>query len=222
MEDIFKKSFLEGYQSVEITIKYVFIALLAALALSVYIFLVYKVITRKAFYSQNFNVSLVGICLITTAIIITIQSSVVVSLGMVGALSIVRFRTAIKDPMDLIFLFWAIAVGIICGAGFAVYAALLSIFVTMAIIILNSIPLAKAPMILIVNCTDIDAENKIMDTVKKFCKAYKIKSRNLTPNTLDITVEVRTSAGNEVVRNIIDIDGVTSANLIYHDGEVTF
>lgn len=115
-KDIFKKSFLEGFASTEITTVTIVAALAVASALAFYIFLVYRVLTRKTFYSKNFNISLAGITVITAALILTMQSSVVLSLGMVGALSIVRFRTAIKDPMDLMFLFWSISVGIICGA----------------------------------------------------------------------------------------------------------
>ena len=118
-KDIFKKSFLEGFASTEITTVTVLAALAIACALAFYIFLTYRVLTRKTFYSKNFNISLAGITVITAALILTMQSSVVLSLGMVGALSIVRFRTAIKDPIDLMFLFWAISVGIICGAGLA-------------------------------------------------------------------------------------------------------
>ena len=112
-KDIFKKSFLEGYAGTEINTTTIVVALAIASALAFYMFLVYRVATRKTFYSKNFNISLAGITVITAGLILTMQSSVVLSLGMVGALSIVRFRTAIKDPMDLMFLFWSISVGII-------------------------------------------------------------------------------------------------------------
>lgn len=222
MESIFKKSFLEGYASADITVKSVIMALMITLVIGLYIFLTYKVLTRKTFYSKNFNISLVVTALITSAIIVTIQSSIVVSLGMVGALSIVRFRTAIKDPMDLGFLFWSISVGIICGAGFAIFAVLLSVFVTVAIIILHLIPVAKAPMILVVNCTDIDAEEKLLGKVSEYVKHYNVKSRNLTPSSLDLTIELRTENGGKLVRDLMNVEGVVSANLLQHDGEVTF
>ena len=115
-KDIFKKSFLEGFASTEITTLTVVTALGVACLLALYIFFVYRVVTRKTFYSKNFNITLAGVTVITASLILTMQSSVVLSLGMVGALSIVRFRTAIKEPMDLMFLFWSISVGIICGA----------------------------------------------------------------------------------------------------------
>jgi hypothetical protein len=123
--DLFKKSFLEGFAPADITTTTAAVAMLITCALALYIFVVYRVLTRKTFYSKSFNISLAGIALITCAIILTIQSSLVVSLGMVGALSIIRFRTAVKDPMDLMFLFWAIALGIICGVGLAEIAVML-------------------------------------------------------------------------------------------------
>ena len=222
MEDLFKKSFLEGYASTEITATFVLSALVITLAIGIYIFLCYRVLTRKTFYSKNFNISLVGVAMITAAIIVTIQSSIVVSLGMVGALSIVRFRTAIKDPMDLMFLFWSISVGIICGAGFALFAVILSVFLTIAVVILNAAPVTKAPLILIVNSSDIDNEQPIMEIVNKYAKHSTVKSRNMTAESLDLTVELRTDRGGELVRELINQSGITHANLLSHDGEVTY
>jgi uncharacterized membrane protein YhiD involved in acid resistance len=222
MQNIFKKSFLEGYASTDITITSVMAALMITFVIAVYIFFAYRVITRKTFYSKNFNISLVGVALITAAIIVTIQSSVVVSLGMVGALSIVRFRTAIKNPLDLMFLFWSISVGIICGAGYSIFAVMLSLVLTFAIVVLDRIPVAKAPMILVVNATDIDAEPTIIDKVKEYEKHSTVKSRNLTSSTLDLTIELRTDNGGALVRDLMNLEGVYSASLLSHDGEVTF
>lgn len=221
-KDIFKKSFLEGYSGAEITTFTVVAALAIACALALYIFLVYRVLTRKTFYSKNFNISLAGITVITAALILTMQSSVVLSLGMVGALSIVRFRTAIKDPMDLMFLFWSISVGIICGAGLSQVAVILSVIITVGIIILDKLPVAKAPMILVVNSADIDLEDKITETLGNYTKSYTVKSRNMTKDSLDLVIELRISKGNELVKQILALDGVTSASLLSHDGEVNF
>lgn len=220
-KDIFKKSFLEGFASTEITTTAVVVALAIASALALYIFLVYRVMTRKSFYSKNFNISLAGITVITAALILTMQSSVVLSLGMVGALSIVRFRTAIKDPMDLMFLFWAIGVGIICGAGLAQVAVILSVVITLGIFILERIPLGKAPMILVVNANDLDAEDQITQVVTQYDKHLRIKSRNVTENSLDMVVELRTTQGGKLVREVMNLSCVTSASLLSHDGEVT-
>ena len=221
-KDIFKKSFLEGYAGSEITLTTIVAALAIASALAFYIFLVYRVATRKTFYSKSFNISLAGITLITAALILTMQSSVVLSLGMVGALSIVRFRTAIKDPIDLMFLFWSISVGIICGAGLAQVAVVLSIIITIGILILNWFPVAKAPMILVVNCAELDAEIAVAETVRKYAKHFSVKSRNMTSSTLDLIIELRTAQGGELVREVMNLEQVTSASLLSHDGEVTF
>ena len=221
-KDIFKKSFLEGYAGAELTLLTIAAALVIASALAFYIFLVYRVVTRKTFYSKSFNISLAGITVITAALILTMQSSVVLSLGMVGALSIVRFRTAIKDPMDLMFLFWSISVGIICGAGLAQVAVVLSVVITLGMIILSCFPTAKAPMILVVNAGSPDAENEVVQIVRKFEKHFTVKSRNMTAASLDLVIELRTARGGELVRELIASSNVLSASLLSHDGETTF
>ena len=160
--DIFKKTFLEGWQSAEIGASAMISTMVVVSLLSLYIFFVYRVVTRKTFYSKNFNISLACVSVTTAAIIITIQSSIVVSLGMVGALSIVRFRTAIKDPMDLAFLFWSISTGIICGAGLSEFAVILAIVLTVGILVLNNIPVAKAPMILVISASRLDLESTVL------------------------------------------------------------
>lgn len=220
--DIFKKSFLEGFESTDINVYTAAAAMMITCVLALYIFTIYRVLTRKTFYSKSFNISLAGIALITCGIILTIQSSIVVSLGMVGALSIVRFRTAIKDPMDLMFLFWSIAVGIICGVGMAEIAVMLSVVLTLGVLLLNQLPVAKAPLILVVNAKDINAECDIMLVVKKYAKSPAIKSRNMTKDNLDIIVELRTSEGSNLIKDILDLQSVSSASLMSHDGEVTF
>lgn len=221
-KDIFKKSFLEGFATTEITTTTIVAAMAIACALAFYIFLTYRVVTRKTFYSKNFNITLAGITVITAALILTMQSSVVLSLGMVGALSIVRFRTAIKDPIDLMFLFWSISVGIICGAGLAQVAVILSVVLTLGILILDQMPVAKAPMILVVNAEDFSVEKAVCNAVSEFVKHYHVKSRNMTRNTLDLVIELRTDRGREVVQKVMAVEGVTSVSLLSHDGEVTF
>ena len=222
VSDIFKKSFLEGFSSTDINLYTAAAAMLISCVIALYIFVVYRVLTRKTFYSKSFNISLACIALITSGIILTIQSSIVVSLGMVGALSIVRFRTAVKDPMDLTFLFWAIAVGIICGVGLAEIAILLSIILTVGIFVLNGLPIAKAPLILVVNSSDLDSEAQITALVKKHSSSYSVKSRNMTKNSLDLIIELRTGEGSSLLREILDTESVSSASLMSHDGEVTF
>lgn len=221
-KDIFKKSFLEGFASAELTTMTIAAALGVACALALYIFFVYRVVTRKTFYSKNFNITLAGLTVITAALILTMQSSVVLSLGMVGALSIVRFRTAVKDPMDLMFLFWSIAVGIICGAGLAQIAVILSLVVTVGVLVLDRMPVAKAPMILVVNASDLNGEQAIAAVIETYVQHFSVKSRNMTASSLDLVIELRTDDGGTLVREIMNIPGVTAASLLSHDGEVTF
>lgn len=221
-KDIFKKSFLEGYASTEIDTVTVLVALAIACGLAFYIFLVYRVITRKTFYSKNFSIAMAAMSVTTAALILTMQSSVVLSLGMVGALSIVRFRTAIKDPMDLFFLFWSISVGIICGAGLALIAVALSVVLSVVIWIFNAIPVAKTPVLLLVTTGDIDGEAGIMETVSKHCKWATVKSRTLTPEQLDLVIEVRAANEAALASAVMAMDRVSTVSVLDHDGEVTF
>ena len=220
VSDVFKKSFLEGFSSYDIGTTAAVAVMLTASLFALYIFLVYRLLTRKTFYSKTFNISLAGITLITAAVILTIQSSIVVSLGMVGALSIVRFRTAIKDPREL--LFWSITVGIICGVGLAKIALILSIALTVGILILDRLPVAKAPQILVVRSSDRDSEASIMEIVNRHSRSSTVKSRNMTEASLEMIVELRTDAGSELLRELLALEPVSSASLLKHDGEVTF
>lgn len=221
-QDVFKKSFLEGFTSMDITTGKIAATLFVTALLALYIFVIYRLITRKVFYSKNFNISLAAMALITAAIILAMQSNLVISLGMVGALSIIRFRTAIKDPMDLAFLFWSISIGIICGAGLYEVALVTSVAVTVFILVLDMLPVGKAPMMLVVNSSVMDGEADILATVKKYAKSYKVKSRNLSKGRLDMVVELRVKDESGLVSEVAAMEGMISASLIAHDGEVTF
>lgn len=223
--DIFKQSFLNGngYMGAEIGTKQIIAVFLITFLISIYIFYCYRIMTRRTFYSKNFNLSLIAVALITAAIILTIQSSIVISLGMVGALSIVRFRTAVKDPMDLTFLFWSISVGIICGAGMSEVAILLSLLLTGALFIFDRFPIVYAPMICTVNykkAEEIDAV--VIATIERNAKHYKIKSRNVNKMQVDLVVELRSKNDIKLVAELTAIEGVTYAALLSHDGEVTY
>ena len=221
-QDVFKKSFLEGFTSMDITTGKISATLFVTALLALYIFMIYRLVTRKVFYSKNFNISLAAMSLITAAIILAMQSNLVISLGMVGALSIIRFRTAIKDPMDLVFLFWSISIGIICGAGLYEVALVTSVAVTVCILFLDLIPVAKVPMMLVVNSSVMDSEDAVLEIVKKYAKSYKVKSRNLSKGRLDMVVELRVKDESGLVKEVAAMEGMISASLIAHDGEVTF
>lgn len=221
--DILKKSFLESYNLADITTTDILMAMLMACLIGFYIFVVYRIVTRKAFYSKSFSISLVVLAMITAAIILTIQSSVVVSLGMVGALSIVRFRTAVKDPMDLVFLFWSIGVGIICGVGLFELAILTTVCVSLVIAVLELFPTVRLPMLLIINTSEKDGEKPIVETIRNYTKSYKVKSRNITNQGLDMIVELRVKKDCEkLIQEIQALNGVVSASLLLHEGEATY
>ena len=221
-KDVFKKSFLEGFTSMDITTGKIAATLIVTALLALYIFAIYRLVTRKVFYSKNFNISLAVISLITAAIILAMQSNLVISLGMVGALSIVRFRTAIKDPMDLAFLFWSISIGIICGAGLYEIALVTSVGVTVFILVLDMLPVGKAPMMLVVNSSEMNGEKAVLDVVGKYARYYKVKSRNLSKGRLDLVIELKVKEESALVSEVAALDGMLSASMISHDGEVTF
>ncbi len=221
-QDVFKNSFLEGFQGMDITTGKIAATLFVTALLALYVFMIYRLVTRKVFYSKNFNISLAAMSLITAAIILAMQSNLVISLGMVGALSIIRFRTAIKDPMDLVFLFWSISIGIICGAGLYEVALVTSVAVTVCILVLDLLPVAKVPMMLVVNSSVMDGEESVLETVGKYTKSYKVKSRNLSTGRLDMVIELRVKDESGLVREVAGLEGMISASLIAHDGEVTF
>lgn len=220
-DDVLKKSFVQTTAD-NVSRGGVMLALLVACLLAVYIFCVYRVMTRKAFYNRNFNISLVALALITTAIILSIQSSVVISLGMVGALSIVRFRTAIKEPMDLVFLFWSISIGIICGAGLFEIAIFASLLLTVVLVLLDKLPVGKVPMLLVVDSSDIDGEEEIMEVVLRYSTHCKVKSRNMNAESLNMIIEVRIKEEAECIREINALAGMRNVSIVSQDGEVTF
>ncbi|MFA9375952.1 MAG: DUF4956 domain-containing protein [Lachnotalea sp.] len=221
-QNILKKSFLEGFTSIDISTTKIVVTMFATCIFAMYIFAMYRLLTRKTFYSKSFNIAIAIIAVITSGIILAMQSSLVISLGMVGALSIIRFRTAIKDPMDLIFLFWSISIGIICGAGLFELALLMSILITIGILGLDLIPIAKAPMILVINCTDKSKEDQILTTVKKYSTVCKIKSRNISKNNLDMVIEIRTKQDATLANEVSNLEKIEAVSLLSHDGEVTF
>lgn len=219
--DIFKKSFLEGFSGSNITTATILVTLFVTCVLALYIFVVYYMAAKKTFYSKTFNISLALIAVITSSIILAMQSNLVISLGMVGALSIVRFRTAIKDPMDLMFLFWAISIGIICGAQMYKIAIITSLALTVGLFLLEMTPQGKANVLLVINATDLSVEPQIKELIQKYAKHYVIKSRNVTNGGVDLIVDLKLSNEKQLLADVTALKEVTGASLMAHDGEVT-
>lgn len=218
-EDIFRSTFLEAY-STGLSLRRMMLTLCITLALSFFVFFVYRMTVRDVPFSKSFAVSMSMVSVVTAGIILAVQSSIVISLGMVGALSIVRFRTAIKNPMDLLFLFWSISLGIITGAGLYLFALGTCLVIAAGLIAYHLIPLRRAPHLLIVRCTGDASEDEVMRQVEKSFRRYKVKSRSMTGQDTELVIEMQ-SVKNETapVRAIRDIDGVTGVTMLSHDGQ---
>ncbi len=218
--DALKKSFVEGFAGGGITTSQAVIILLVTFLIGIYIFFIYKLVNRSGMYDRTFHVAMAIISVITAGIIVAMQSSIVISLGMVGALSIVRFRTAVKNTMDLLFLFWSIGEGIICGAGLFKIAILVAFVTTLGIFVLEYLPMNRKPYVLLINCSNVDLEDKIKDTVKSLSSSSTVKSRNLKNNGFDMIFETVTKNEKELIKQLSEIEGVSHVSLLSHEGEI--
>lgn len=218
--DVLKSSFLE--KAVSISLSDVCIALVLALAVSMFIYYIYKKTFAGVMYSRSFGISIVAMTLITTIIILAITSNVVLSLGMVGALSIVRFRTAVKEPLDIVFLFWAVSAGIVVGAGLFPLAIVGSLLLGIVLLVLVNCKTRETPYILIAVMNGTDAENAVLTLIKEETKRYVVKSKTVSEGRIELTVEVRVSSyGDEcaLVNKVLAVHGMESASLVSYNGE---
>lgn len=217
--DIFKSSFLEN--AISFSLLDMVIALGLAFALGLFIILVYKKTFRGVMYSSTFAVSLMFMTLITTLIIMAVTSNVILSLGMVGALSIVRFRSAIKDPVDIAFLFWAISSGIVLGAGLIPLAVFGSVFIGVVMLLFMNRKSIDNPYLLIVNYNDDVSEKFVMDYIIDSVGKHVIKSKTVAVGDgIELTVEIRLKdMSTKFVNEISQITGVNNAVLVSYNGE---
>jgi len=217
--DVFKSSFLEKMSS--ISILDMALALALAFALGLFIMQVYKKTFKGVMYSANFGVSLMMLTVITTLIILAITSNVVLSLGMVGALSIVRFRSAIKEPIDIAFLFWAISGGIVIGAGLITLAVLGSIFIGIIMILFVNKKTRDNPYILVMNCENDECEKNAMELVGKKVNKHMVKSKNVSPSRgIELTIEISVKDSTTTfVNELSKVQGVSNVALVSYNGD---
>ena len=195
-------------------------AMLSSLLCGVIIYLVYRFCYRGVVYSDNFNIRLVMITSITGFIIMTISSNVVLSLGMVGALSIVRFRTAIKEPMDIAFLFWAIAVGIVLAAGMIPLAVFGSLFIGIIILIFANRKDMTNPFIVVLECDGHESEEKALDALRQHTRRCTVKSKTARKGAVELNLEVRLRDTNtDFINELSEMEGVRSAVLVSYNGD---
>jgi len=219
-DDIFKSSFLENITGV--TILDMVIALVLAFCLGVFIFFVYKKTFRGVMYSASFGVTLIALTMISTLVILAVTSNVVLSLGMVGALSIVRFRTAIKEPLDIAFLFWSIAVGIVLAAGLIPLAVFGSVVIGIILILFVNKKPHQSPYIVVIHCADSKAEESALEALKGHVAKSVVKSKTVTSDSVELHYEVRLkSEDTSFVNQLSAITGVNDVVLVSYNGDYT-
>ncbi len=217
-QDIFKSSFLENVASVSILD--MALALTLAFGIGLFIFLVYKKTFSGVMYSSSFGVTLVALTMITTMVILAVTSNVVLSLGMVGALSIVRFRTAIKEPLDIAFLFWSIAVGIVLAAGMIPLAVIGSVVIGVILLVFVNKKSFETPYILVLQCADQASELQAGAFLERNTKRCLVKSKTVRQGLIELNLEVRlNNADTDFVNALCALEGVRSAVLVSYNGD---
>jgi len=217
--DIIRESVLNQFNS-SLSIPNILITLLIAFFVGLFIYLLYKRIFSGVLYSKSFNVSLIGMSVITSMVIMAVNSNLILSLGMVGALSIVRFRTPIKDPTDLIFLFWSAAAGIVVGAGFYTLAIIGSVIIGLVLFVFIKSASFETPYLMVVNCADKQSEELVFNKLKEKVKRFNIKQKTITPDNIEMTVEMRIKQDEpKFVNDIQALQGVKNAVLISYSGD---
>ena len=217
-QDIFKSSFLENIGS--ISAFDMALALFLAFGLGMFIFLVYKRTFSGVMYSSSFGVTLVALTMISTVVILAVTSNVVLSLGMVGALSIVRFRIAIKEPLDIAYLFWSIAVGIVLAAGMIPLAVAGSLAVGIVLLVFVNRKPHLNPYIVVLSCTGHESEQKAVAFLKNKVKRCVVKSKTAQKGQVELNLEIRMKEDNtDFVNELADMEGINSAVLVSFNGE---
>lgn len=217
-QDIFKSSFLEKVSSVSLLD--MALALVLAFGIGMFIFLVYKKTFAGVMYSSGFGVTLVALTMITTLVILAVTSNVVLSLGMVGALSIVRFRAAIKEPLDIAFLFWAIGAGIVLAAGLIPLAVFGSVVIGLVLLVFANHKPHWNPYILVLHCRDHESERLALDFIQNQVKRCVVKSKTARSGSVELNLEVRMKEeGTDFVNILSEMNGVDHAVLVSYNGD---
>ncbi len=217
-KDMIKTSVLNSFLA-DITPYRIAIVLAVALLLGIYVFMVYRMAVNNEFYSKDFNRTLVLMAVVTAGIVLAVQSNLVISLGMVGALSIVRYRTAIKSSLDLFFLFWAISIGIICGAGLYLLAIALCIVVTFGLFITGKMASPVGLGLLIINCDSVESAERLTDTVKNYVKFLRLKNKTVSENNVELILEFKPGNDKELDKALAEDSSVRKYAVMNYDRE---
>lgn len=216
--DIFSSSFLENVTAVSVLD--MIIALVLSFCIGMLIFLIYKKTYAGVMYSSTFGVTLIALTMITTFVILAVTSNVVLSLGMVGALSIVRFRTAIKEPLDIAFLFWSIAAGIVLAAGMIPLAVFGSVLIGLIILFFANRKDLTNPYIVVLRCINSEAEKSAVAYLEQNVLKSSVKSKTVQRGSIELNLEVRLKEDDtDFVNQLATIAGVQSAVLVSYNGD---
>lgn len=217
-QDIFKSSFLENVNAIPVLD--MVLTMVLAFAVGLFIFFVYKKCYAGVMYSASFGVTLIGLTMVTALVILAVTSNIVLSLGMVGALSIVRFRTAIKEPSDIVFLFWAIAAGIVLAAGLIPLAVFGSLLIGLILLIFAQQKTVDKPYILVVHCADSEAEKACREYVARNVKKLSLKSKSVAPGCIELNYEVRLKdADTDFINALAELPGVSHTVMVSYNGD---
>lgn len=217
-QDIFKSSFLENVNAIPVLD--MVLTMVLAFAVGLFIFFVYKKCYAGVMYSASFGVTLIGLTMVTALVILAVTSNIVLSLGMVGALSIVRFRTAIKEPSDIVFLFWAIAAGIVLAAGLIPLAVFGSLLIGLILLIFAQQKTVDKPYILVVHCADSEAEKACREYVARNVKKLSLKSKSVAPGCIELNYEVRLKdADTDFLNALAELPGVSHTVMVSYNGD---
>lgn len=217
-QDIFKSSFLENVNA--IPVPDMVLALVLAFALGLFIFFIYKKSYAGVMYSASFGVTLIGLTMVSTLVIMAVTSNIVLSLGMVGALSIVRFRTAIKEPSDIVFLFWSIAVGIVLAAGLIPLAVFGSALIGVIMLVFSRHKSFECPYILILHCADAAAETATREFVAARVRRLSLKSKSVAPGCIELNYELRLKAAEtDFINELSTMPGVSHTVMVSYNGD---
>ena len=217
-KDLIKQSIIENFTT-DISKMTILIIMLVAIIMGIYIFIVYRLAVNNEFYSKDFNRTVALIVVVTAAVVLAIQSNLVISLGMVGALSIVRFRTAVKNPLDLLFFFLSISTGIICGTGLFLIALVLCVVMTGGLFILGKIESPLRLGLIVVNIQNIDDMYRVKETIEKFTNFSREKSKTIGKNHIELIMEYKTKQEQELVKTLSEMTFISSFSLINYDRE---
>ena len=216
--DIFRSSFLENVKDFSVTD--LMLGMLFAVAIGLYIFLVYKKTFSGVMYSAGFAMTLPGLTMVTTLVIMAVTSNVVLSLGMVGALSIVRFRAAIKEPMEIVYLFWSLAAGIVIGAGMVSMAVTGSLIIGLILILFANHKIQMNPYIIVLTCSRQVAEEEALSSLQNMVEKCVLKTRSVSQAGIEITAEIRLkNEDSGFIHSLYGIEGVDSAVLVSYNGD---